>query len=275
MKLNVEIRFLLFKCVFGLVNFLHSGSIFGVSLQRWHLGVITSSINISRVILLVNAKTKLDHSVDPLGVNGRVLKTESRTEESSLEQQENKIFDGLVVLVSLGSLSQVLDDTVVGVDLQVLLSGHVAHGGGVAESLGLHEPLHVGGPAVLGGHDAAGRAHQSAGDDDLLNLLVKNVLHVLAQRFELLLVSFSLLLFLLILGKFKTFLGDRDKVLSVKLLQLLNNILINGLSHVDNLESSLLQSLDKGGGSNNLFTLTSNVVDVLLILLHPRDVISH
>merc|ERR1719323_1934568 len=201
MKLNVEIRFLLFKCVFGLVNFLHSGSIFGVSLQRWHLGVITSGINISRVILLVNAKTKLDHSVDPLGVNGRILKTESRTEESSLEQQENKIFDGLVILVSLGSLSQVLDDAVVGVDLEVLLGGHVAHGGGVAESLGLHDPLHVGGPAVLGGHDTAGGAYQSAGDNNLLNLLVKDVLHHLAERLELLLVGFVLLLFFLIFRK--------------------------------------------------------------------------
>merc|ERR1712213_270534 len=104
---------------------------------------------------------------------------------------------------------------------------------------------------------------------------IQNVLHDLAQRFELLLVSFSFLLFLLILGKFKTFLGDRDKVLTVKLLQLLNDILIDGLSHVDNLESSLLQSLDKGGGSNNLLTLASNVVDVLLVFLHPRDVISH
>merc|ERR1719323_719083 len=274
MKLNVEIRFLLFKCVFGLVNFLHSGSIFGVSLQRWHLGVITSGINISRVFLLVNAKTKLDHSVDPLGVNGRVLKTESRTEESSLEQQENKIFYGLVVLVSLGSLSQVLDDAVVGVDLEGLLGGHVAHGGGVAESLGLHDPLHVGGPAVLGGDDTAGRADQSTGDDDLLNLLVKNVLHDLAQRLEFLLVSFSLLVFLLILGELKTLLGDRDEVLAVKLLQLLDNILVNGLGHVDNLESSLLQSLDEGRGCDNLLALPGDVVDVLLVLLHPGDIIS-
>merc|ERR1719323_2044897 len=240
MKLNVEIRFLLFKCVFGLVNFLHSGSIFGVSLQRWHLGVITSGIHISRVVLLVNAKTKLDHSVDPLGVNGRVLKTESRTEKSSLEQQENKIFDRLVVLISLGSLSQILDDTVVGVDLEVLLGGHVAHGGGVAESLGLHDPLHVGGPAVLGGHDTAGGADQSAGDDDLLDLLVEDVLHHLAERLKLLLVSFSLLLFLLILGKLKTLLGDRDEVLAVEFLQLLDNVLVNRLGHVDNLKSSLL-----------------------------------
>merc|ERR1712211_93286 len=175
-------------------------------------------------------------------MNCGIFETEARAEQSSLEQEKNQILDGLVVLVRLCPLSEVLNDAVVGVDLEMLLGCHVAHSGGVTESLGLHDPLHVGGPAVLGGDDAAGGAHQSAGDDDLLNLLVKNVLRDLAQRFELLLVSFSLLLFLLILGKFKTFLGDRDKVLSVKLLQLLNNILIDGLSHVDNLESSLLQS---------------------------------
>merc|ERR1719232_824769 len=173
-------------------------------------------------------------------MNCGIFETEARAEQSSLEQEKNQILDGLVILVGLGPLSEVLNDAVVGVDLEVLLGCHVAHGGGVAESLGLHDPLHVGGPPVLGGDDAAGRADQSAGDDDLFNLLVKNVLH------------------------------DRDKVFTIKLLQLLNNILIDGLSHVDNLESSLLQSLDKGGGSNNLLTLTSNVVDVLLVLLHPR-----
>merc|ERR1719323_2448094 len=274
MKLNVEIRFLYFKCVFGLVNFLHSGSILGVSLERWHLRVVSGSINISGVVLLVNAETKLDHPVDPLGMDSGVFQTESRTEEGSLEQEEDEIFDRLVVLVSLGSLSEVLHDAVVGIDLEVLLGSHVAHGGGVAESLGLHDPLHVGGPAVLGGDDTAGRADQSTGDDDLLNLLVKNVLHDLAKRLELLLVSFSLLLFLLILGELKTLLGDRDEVLAIKLLQLLDDVLVNGLGHVDNLESSLLQSLDEGRGCDDLLALPGDVVDVLLVLLHPGDIIS-
>ena len=43
----------------------------------------------------------------------------------------DNILHRLVVLVSLGSLSQVLDDAVVRVGLEVLLGGHVAHGGGV------------------------------------------------------------------------------------------------------------------------------------------------
>ena len=57
--------------------------------------------------------------------------------------------------------------------LSLSLSHHEEAGGRRAEKrgnveeeeeeeghLGLHDALHVGGPAVLGGHDAAGRGHQ-------------------------------------------------------------------------------------------------------------------
>merc|ERR1719336_2788690 len=94
--------------------------------------------------------------MDPLGVDSGILQAEAGAEEGGLEEEQDEILHGLVVLVSLSSLPQVLHDAVVGVDLQVLLGGHVAHGGGVTESLSLHDPLHVGGPAVLGGDDAAG-----------------------------------------------------------------------------------------------------------------------
>ena len=43
----------------------------------------------------------------------------------------DNILHRLVIFVSLGSLSQFLDDAVVRVGLEVLLGGHVAHGGGV------------------------------------------------------------------------------------------------------------------------------------------------
>merc|ERR1719411_1774914 len=145
-----------------LINFLHSGSILGISLKRRHLGIISGSINISGVFLLINAKTKLDHSVDSLGLNSGVLQAESGAKKSSLEEKEDEILDGLVVLVSLGSLSEVLHDAVVGVNLQMLLGGHVAHGGGVTKSLSLHDPLHVGGPTILRGDNTAWRTDQSA-----------------------------------------------------------------------------------------------------------------
>merc|ERR1719336_660345 len=216
---------------------------------------------------------KLDHPVDPLGMNCGILQTEARAKQSSLEQEKNQILDGLVVLVGLGPLSEVLNDAVVGVDLEVLLGCHVAHGGGVAESLGLHDPLHVGGPPVLGGDDAAGGADQTARHHHLLRLLVQDILHHLAQTLELLLVGLHLLLLLLILGQLQSFLGDGNQVLSVEFLELLDHVLVNGLGHVDNLQSPLLQSLNEGGGSHHFLALSSNVVDVLLVLLHPGHVV--
>merc|ERR1719154_735769 len=114
----------------------------------------------------------------------------------SLEEKKDEVLDRLVVFVGLGPLSEVFNDAVVGGDLQVFLGGHVAHGAGIPQSLGLHDPLHVGSPSVLGSDNAAGGADQSAGDN---NLLVQDVLHLLAQGLKLLLVSLPLLLFLLIL----------------------------------------------------------------------------
>ena len=40
-------------------------------------------------------------------------------------------------------------NAVIRVDLKVLLGCHVPHGGGVSQSLGLHDPFHVRSPTVL------------------------------------------------------------------------------------------------------------------------------
>merc|ERR1712122_237206 len=165
-----------------LINLLHSWSIFRLSLEKWHVGVIgDSGIGL---IVLVDAKTELDHPVDAARMHGGVLKAEARAEERGLEEQEDKVLHRLVILVSLSALPQVLNDAVVGVDLQVLLGRHVAHGGGVPQSLSFHDPLHVGSPAILGGDNAARGRDKPVADNNLLHLLV-DILHHLAQRLKL------------------------------------------------------------------------------------------
>ena len=95
-----------------------------------------------------------------------------------------------------------------------------------------HDPLHVGAPPVLRGHDAARRRHQSFRRHHLLHLFVKDGL---------------LLLLLLVLWQLKTLLGHTDKDLSIKFLELLTDqLLVDGLCHVETLQAALLQGLDKG-----------------------------
>merc|ERR1712107_540411 len=90
------------------------------------------------------------------------------------------------------------------------------------------------------------------------------------HRLKLGLVRLLLLLLLLVLGKLKTLLGDADKALSVELLELLHHVLIDWLGHVEALQPALLQRLNEGGGSNDILALAG---DVLLVLLHPGDVV--
>ena len=56
---------------------------------------------------------------------------------------------------------------------------------GVGESLGLHDPLHVGCPVVLGGHDEAEGIYQAVLYHNFLHLFVQNILyHPAAQLFH-------------------------------------------------------------------------------------------
>ena len=106
------------------------------------------------------------------------LKSKARGEKGSLEEQHNQVLHRLVALVRFNPLSQVLHckvmcktrntdresiemnyrdqilheertNAVIRVDLKVLLSGHIPHGGGVSQSLGLHDPFHVRSPTIL------------------------------------------------------------------------------------------------------------------------------
>ncbi|GMR43272.1 hypothetical protein PMAYCL1PPCAC_13469, partial [Pristionchus mayeri] len=144
---------------------------------------------------------------------------------------------------------------------------------GVTKGLRLHDALHVGRPSVLGGHDAAGRVHQSLRDGHLLDLLLEDVLNGLAEVLELDLILLELLLLLLGSGQFESLLGDGHQLLSFVLLQLLHAVLVDRVHHVQHLESSLADALDKGRVGHGLLRLASDIVDLALILLHASDVV--
>lgn len=204
---------------------------------------------------------------------GGVLEAEARGEERGVEEEEDEVLDGLVVLVCGDLLAELRDDGVVGVDLERLLAGHVGGHAGVAERLRLHDALHVGGPAVLGGHEGAGRGDEALGDEDLLDLVREDVLDRLAEALVELLLLGLLLLLLLGLLELEVLLGDAHELVPVKVLELLDGVLVDGLRHVEHLEVAALEALDEGRRLDGLLALAGDVVDVLLALLHAGDVV--
>jgi len=63
----------------------------------------------------------------------------------------------------------------------VFFGHHVARHGVVAESLSLHDTLHIGGPAVLGGDQDAGGLIDTCRNNNLLDFVTKNILDQLAE----------------------------------------------------------------------------------------------
>merc|ERR1719502_1399165 len=79
------------------VNFLHLGGLIGSAfnlLQRRQVIIIAKSL-----IIVVDAKTKLDHTMNAASKLGWLIKVETRGQERGVEQEPNQVLDCLVRLV--------------------------------------------------------------------------------------------------------------------------------------------------------------------------------
>merc|ERR1711916_410627 len=107
-------------------------------------------------------------------------------------------------------------------------------------------------PSVLAGDNDDGRVDDALGADDLLDLVAENLLHKGAESLGLV--------------NLKALLGDVDEGLALKLLELLDGVLVDGVEHVDDLEALGAEALDKGRRLDGLARLAGDVVDRLLAL---------
>ena len=107
----------------------------------------------------------------------------------------------------------------------------------------------------------------------LKHCLNENYLHNIAERGELSLGFLEFFLLFFILRKLKAFFGDWNQSFAIELPELLDAVFINGLAHVEHLESSFSHSLDKSRVFDNFDRFSSNEVDVLLTVLHARNVV--
>mmetsp|Transcript_17764 Transcript_17764/g.57462 ORF Transcript_17764/g.57462 Transcript_17764/m.57462 type:complete len:716 (-) Transcript_17764:251-2398(-) len=252
-----------------LVDLLHARALVHVLLEGGHVALVV----LLEVIVLVDAEAELDHAVDAGAEGVGVVEREARGEHGGLEQQEHEILDGLVALVRVAALLELRHDGVVGVDLHGLLRGHVAAHGVVAEGLGLHDALHVGGPPVLARHQHAGGVHDAVAHQHLLHLVPEHVLHEAAEPLERRLLLLLLLLLLLRLLQRQPLLGGAHQLLAIVLLELLHGVLVDRVHHEEHLDALLLQHLEEGGVLHGLLALARDVVDVLLALLHAGHVV--
>lgn len=144
--------------------------------------------------------------------------------------------------------------------------------GNLPEGLSLHDSLHIGGPSELGGHQGAGRGRKSGAERALFNLVSEDLLDELAGAFEGYLLLLTLLLLLLVVLEVEAFLGAVSELLFIIVLELLDDVLVNGVNHVEDFVSSLLEALDEGTVGDGTSALAGDVVDLLLVLFHTFDV---
>ncbi|CAH0377059.1 unnamed protein product, partial [Pelagomonas calceolata] len=230
-------------------------------------------VRVEVVLVVVDRETELDEAVDTRREGRRLVEREARRQERRVVEQPDEVLDRLVRLVGLGLVAERLDDGVQGVDLHGLLRRHVGRRRRVAQGLGLHDALHVRGPAVLARDEDARRVGEARRDDDLVDLVVEDLLHELAEALGGGLGLLELLLLLLGLLHLEALLRGREELLALVLLELLDAVLVHGVGHEDDLVALLLELLEEGRRLDGALRLAGHVVDARLVVRHARDVV--
>mmetsp|Transcript_76115 Transcript_76115/g.214372 ORF Transcript_76115/g.214372 Transcript_76115/m.214372 type:complete len:252 (-) Transcript_76115:360-1115(-) len=226
----------------GLVDLLHLGSLISGTLdllQRRQVVVVGEAL-----VVVVDAEAELDHAVDAARELRGLVQVEARGQQRGVEEQPDQVLDRLVRLVRGRLLLEFGHDGVLGVHLHGLLGDHVRGHRAVAQGLGLHDALHVRGPAVLGGGEHARRVGHAGADNDLFHLVAQNLFHELGERLELGLEFLQLFLFVLVLDV-QALLGGRLELLAVELLELLDAIFVDRVDHVHHLQALLAEGLQE------------------------------
>ncbi len=137
-----------------------------------------------------------------------------------------------------------------------------------------NEPAyHVATPAELARYEDARGIVNAVGDDDLLDLVAKSIFDSLAEILELLDLLLALLLLLFGLFEFETLLAHAYKLFALEFLELGHCVLVDRIDEEQNFEAFLLEDLEEGRVLNARKTLACQVIDGLLNLRHPRDVV--
>ena len=70
-------------------------------LAELHTLFLIFFLNVIKCEVMLLTKTKLDHSVDSVGVGGGVLQAEARGKEGGFEEQKAEVLDRFVIFVSI------------------------------------------------------------------------------------------------------------------------------------------------------------------------------
>eukprot|EP01084_Bolivina_argentea_P057153 104477_1 len=217
--------------------------------------------------------TLAEHAVDAAREGKGVGDLETVLEVGSVEKNEEHVLSDLVVLVNLDALVDLVDEGVEVVDLHDT-ARLLAVLGLVTEGLSLDDVGHAGGDVVLAGRKDHGLGCLTLGDDNLGHVLAEEVLHPGEEGLVLLLaLGVDSLLALALIGELHALLGQVDKLLAGEVGDVANNVLVDGVNHVDDLDVAVDGVLKDGALLDLLDVVTGEVEDALLVLGHAVNVL--
>merc|ERR1711953_712121 len=129
------------------VDLFHLGGLVSSALdffEWWEIVVVTEAL-----VIVIDAESKLDHSVNSACELRWLVKIEARSEERGVEKKPNEVLDSLVGFVGCCLLLEFTHDGMFWVNFHGFLGHHVRRHGVVTERLRFHDAFHPCAPAIL------------------------------------------------------------------------------------------------------------------------------
>lgn len=139
--------------------------------------------------------------------------------------------------------------------------------------MSFHDSFHVGWPSIFRGNQSAWRFVKSLRNLNFFDFITKNLFAKFAKSFEWSFLFFKDFLFFFSLVKFESLFGGVSKFVSIEVLELLKNILINWVNHVDDFIVSLSQGFNEWRSGTGSSWLSSNNINIFLSFFHSCNVI--
>lgn len=171
------------------------------------------------------------------------------------------------------SLFKFNDNWVVWIDLHSFLGNHIRSHRSISESLSFHDSFHVGRPTVFTSNKYTWRISNSLSNLHLFNFISKDLFDKLTKRFKACFLFFKFLFFIFCVIKFKTLFGAIFKFFTVIFFELLDDVFINGVDHIDDFIALFLKLFNERRVGYLLFRFTSNEEDVFLTFFHSSNVV--
>jgi hypothetical protein len=159
------------------------------------------------------------------------------------------------------------------VDFHSFFRNHIRSHGGISKGLSFHDSFHISGPTEFTSNKDTWRISNSLSNENFFNFITEDFFDKFTEGRERSFLFFEFLFFVFSVSEIETGFWAVSKFFTIIFFELLDDVFINRVNHIDNFKISFFKGFNERRVGNSRFRFTSDEVNFFLVFLHSFDVV--